>query len=78
MYFMHLPTLRGRFSVNSPLCVLANSENPSDVGLERSSLAGLSLNPRLVPLTRAGGAQAVFRVSKLLGGGASPGVLVDL
>ena len=56
MYFMHLPTLRGRFSVNSPLCVLANSENPSDVGLERSSLAWLSLNPRLVPLTRAGGA----------------------
>jgi len=49
-----------------------------DVGLERSSLAWLSLNPPLVPLIWAGGAQAVFRVSKLLGGGASPGVLVDL
>lgn len=32
MHFMRLFTLRGKNSVNSPLCVLANSEKPSGCG----------------------------------------------
>lgn len=75
---MHLPTLRGNFSVSLPLCVLANRKKPSGCGtrVEFISLAVSEL--RLVPLIRAEGAQAVFRGLQVLGGGAPLGVPAGL
>lgn len=71
MYFMHLPTLRGNFSVSLPLCARLIGKKPSGYGtrVEFSSLA--VSEPPSCHLIRAGGLPGGLQGLKLLGGGAS-------
>lgn len=75
---MHLPTLRGGFSVNLPQCLLANSEKPSGCGTRVEFMSLAVSEPSSCPADPGWRGTGGLRVSRLLGGGASPGGLVDL